>query len=64
MTTRTKARPYGDTEPPVQLKKAVNLRLTVEMIGRLKAASEKFDVTLTRYIEIAIRNQFQNDGIQ
>jgi hypothetical protein len=64
MTTKSKPRPYGDKEPPAQVKKPVNLRLTPDMIERLKTASAKFEMPLTRYIEVAIRNQFAKDGIQ
>jgi hypothetical protein len=62
--TKDKPRPYGDTRPPKEPTRMESFRLRRSISEMLHRATQNFDCTKTYYVELALSNQFQKDGIQ
>jgi hypothetical protein len=64
MTAHKKLLPYGD-EPriPTERKRPRSIRFDSETLRKLDAAAERFGVSATHYVTLALRNQFKQDQI-
>ena len=65
-TTRTtdKPRPYGDSREPQEERRPETFRLPANISEKLAAAAEKFEVSKTYYVELALQNQFRKDNVE
>ena len=63
-STKDKPRPYGDTRPQKELTRMESFRFRQSISEMLQRATHSFDCTKTYYVELALSNQFQKDGIQ